>query len=79
VIISHTPAGASTKTILHYTQEIELIGDKFIQYDYGRQGNNDHYGTNRPPAYDLSKISAKIYLHYSENDWMSHPAVRKLN
>ncbi|XP_059483957.1 uncharacterized protein LOC132201648 [Neocloeon triangulifer] len=71
IIISHTPAGASSKTVLHYTQEIN--SDKFRQYDYGYFDNMDHYGQHAPPQYDLSKITANIYLHYSENDWMSHP------
>ena len=55
------------------------LTDKFRQYDYGRGGNNDHYGQSTPPLYDLSKVSAKIYLHYSENDWMSHPNVSDNN
>ncbi|CAB3373681.1 Hypothetical predicted protein [Cloeon dipterum] len=71
VIMSHTPAGAATKQILHYAQEMNSA--KFRQYDYGYFDNMDHYGQHTPPQYDLSKITAKIYLHYSENDWMSHP------
>jgi hypothetical protein len=29
------------------------------------------YGQFTPPNYDLRKITAKVALHYSENDWLA--------
>lgn len=29
------------------------------------------YGSFSPPEYNLGAISAKVYLHYSDNDWMA--------
>lgn len=69
VIVGHTPAGASTKQLLHYSQEV--VSGKFRQYDYGFFGNLKQYGTSKPPEYDLSKANVPIALHYSRNDWMA--------
>lgn len=41
-------------------------------YDYGLFGNNERYGSSSPPDYDLKKITAPVYLHYSDNDWLAH-------
>ncbi|XP_046395248.1 lipase 3-like [Ischnura elegans] len=70
IITAHTPAGASTKTIVHYVQEIN--SGKFRQYDYGRSGNEEKYGSSSPPEYDLSKITAPMYFHYGQNDLLAN-------
>lgn len=78
VILGHTPAGASTREMLHYAQEI--VSNKFRQYDYGIISNPFHYGSISPPKYKLSKITAPVVLHYSENDWLAATCdVRKLH
>ncbi|XP_071452979.1 lipase 3-like [Hetaerina americana] len=69
VITGHTPAGASTKTIVHYVQGIN--SGKFRQFDYGLIGNKDKYGRDSPPEYDLSLITAPMYFIYGDNDWMA--------
>jgi len=69
VIVGHTPAGASTRQLLHYAQEI--VSGKFRQYDYGLLGNLKHYNSVHPPEYDLTKANVPIALHYSRNDWMA--------
>lgn len=69
VILGHTPAGASTKQLLHYGQEVE--SGKFRQYDYGLVGNLLKYGRINPPDYDLSKVTAPLAVYYSDNDWLS--------
>jgi hypothetical protein len=33
-----------------------------------RRKNKEIYGTETPPAYDLSKISAPVGLYYGRND-----------
>lgn len=69
-IIKHEPAGASTKTYLHYVQEIRNEG-KFQQYDYGPQGNMIQYGNATPPEYNLTNIKRPVYLMYAQNDIFS--------
>ncbi|KAG8230457.1 hypothetical protein J437_LFUL009946, partial [Ladona fulva] len=69
VIVGHTPAGASTKTVIHYGQEYN--SEKFCQYDYGWITNILKYHQVSPPDYKLSLITAPVYLHYSRNDWLS--------
>jgi hypothetical protein len=44
---------------------------KFRQYDYGLVKNLLIYGHLSPPDYDLSKVTAPVALHYSENDWLA--------
>lgn len=69
IIFGHTPAGASTKTLVHYAQGI--ISGKFGQYDYGSAKNLEIYHSVSPPEYNLSKIRVPIALHYADNDWLS--------
>ncbi|XP_059487749.1 lipase 3-like [Neocloeon triangulifer] len=69
VIYSHTPAGVSTKTLLHFSQLIN--SDRFCKYDHGSKANMQEYKTAYPPDYQLERITAPVYLHYSSNDWMS--------
>ncbi|KAF4521288.1 hypothetical protein B566_EDAN002292 [Ephemera danica] len=71
VIMDHTPAGASTKTICHYAQEINSWN--FEYYDFGYFDNEDMYGNRDPPDYPLEKITAPVYLHWSDNDWLAYP------
>ncbi|XP_046395142.1 lipase 3-like [Ischnura elegans] len=68
VIMGHTPAGASTRQVLHYAQEIN--SGKFRKYDYGLK-NFLVYHSLHPPDYDLSLVTAPVYLFYSGNDWLS--------
>lgn len=68
-LLSHTPAGASTQTILHYAQMI--LSGQFRQYDYGILDNRRKYGTDEPPNYDLSKVDVPVKLLYAENDWLA--------
>ncbi|KAL6264531.1 hypothetical protein P5V15_004638 [Pogonomyrmex californicus] len=78
VILSHDPAGASTKTLVHYGQEV--TSGKFRRYDYGPETNLVIYNATEPPDYDLTKIKVPIALFYSDNDWLSNRLdVKKLN
>jgi len=77
ILMGHTPAGASTKQLLHFGQEIN--SGHFRQYDYGLWGNMNIYGHMFPPDYPLKKVTAPVYLIYSHNDWLSAEYdVRKL-
>ncbi|CAH1156091.1 unnamed protein product [Phaedon cochleariae] len=66
-VLSHDPAGTSSKTVLHYAQEIRDHG-RFQQYDYGLEGNLIKYGTPSPPLYKMEKVKSKVYLMYAEMD-----------
>ncbi|XP_024882714.1 uncharacterized protein LOC112461630 [Temnothorax curvispinosus] len=77
VILSHDPAGASTKTLLHFGQEIE--SGKFRQYDYGSEKNLLIYNATEPPDYNLANITVPIALFYADNDWLANSLdVKKL-
>ncbi|KAK7871904.1 hypothetical protein R5R35_009713 [Gryllus longicercus] len=65
VLMSHTPAGASSKTLLHFLQEI--LSDEFQMWDYGLT-NIFHYGSLSPPKYNVSKVTVPVAIHYSIGD-----------
>lgn len=69
ILTGHTPAGSSTKQMLHYAQEIN--SGKFRRYDYGFIVNLQKYGSLGPPDYPLEKVTAPVYQLYSHNDWLS--------
>lgn len=69
ILMSHTPAGSSVNQFIHYAQGI--VSGHFRQWDYGFFGNLKRYGRISPPAYDLKKIVAPVYLLYSKNDWLA--------
>lgn len=64
-IIGHFPAGTSRKTLSHYGSN--FYQHRFQQYDYGPE-NLAVYGTSRPPAYDLKKITTKVALFAAKGD-----------
>nr|CAH7747960.1 unnamed protein product [Callosobruchus chinensis] len=76
-IMAHAPAGASTRQVLHYGQELRT--GRFHPYDFGKKENLQRYKSRHPPDYKLSKITAPVYLIYSRNDWLaSENDARKL-
>lgn len=76
LILSHTPAGTSLKTILHFAQGIE--SKRFLHYDYGAERNTVIYNSEEPPEYDFSKIEVPIALFWGENDFLAQPKVQTL-
>ncbi|CAG2069035.1 unnamed protein product, partial [Timema podura] len=73
VLLGHIPAGASTNQMIHYSQGVNSA--KFRQFSYGLIKNLATYGSLTPPDYDLSKITAPVFLHWSDNDLMADPKV----
>jgi len=67
-IVHHTPAGASTNTLLHYAQEIN--SKRFCAFDY-KDRNQEIYGQDTPPDYDLGKVTAPVALYWGDNDWLA--------
>lgn len=73
VILSNTPAGSSTKQIIHFAQGI-TSGD-FKQYDFGKKENLKKYGTKEPPVYDLRQVTARVVMYYGANDLLTSEKV----
>eukprot|EP00095_Tigriopus_kingsejongensis_P005003 maker-scaffold139_size317827-snap-gene-0.14 protein:Tk05003 transcript:maker-scaffold139_size317827-snap-gene-0.14-mRNA-1 annotation:"lipase 3" len=71
-IVHHTPAGASTFTVVHYAQEVNSGG--FHAYDHGKKDNMNIYGTEQPPPYQLELMNVPISLYWSQNDWLAQPS-----
>jgi len=71
VIVAHTPAGASTRTVVHYAQEIN--SKKFLHFDWGRKENMIRYGQEKPPEYSLDKVTCPVVLCWSDNDILADP------
>ncbi|XP_055615660.1 lipase 1-like [Toxorhynchites rutilus septentrionalis] len=69
--MGHSPAGASTKQMMHFVQLVR--SGLFRQYDYGKKGNQQSYNDWKPPNYNLSVSSAPVQIFYGLNDWMVHP------
>ncbi|XP_023289897.1 uncharacterized protein LOC105699294 [Orussus abietinus] len=71
VILSHVPAGASAKQVVHYGQLIK--SGYFRQYDYGFFGNLKRYHSISPPDYNLFRVRVPVTVYFSHGDWLSHP------
>ncbi|KOB72805.1 Acid lipase-2 [Operophtera brumata] len=70
IILGHVPAGASTRTLIHYAQEIKNKG-RFQMFDFGPSGNFKLYGTINPPKYPVHEITLPIALFSSDNDLLA--------
>ncbi|KAJ3630130.1 hypothetical protein MTP99_011342 [Tenebrio molitor] len=66
VIGTNAPSNAAMKQYVHYGQQVKNGG--FSQYDYGTEKNMELYGSEKPPAYDFSKISAPVAVYYAKDD-----------
>jgi len=42
-------------------------------YDFGRKGNQEKYGQDTPPIYDIGKVTAPVAAYWSQNDWLAAP------
>ncbi|XP_055545695.1 lipase 1-like [Wyeomyia smithii] len=69
--MGHSPSGASTKQLSHFTQVAR--SGLFRQYDYGKRGNLQTYSDWKPPTYNLNASIAPVVIFYGLNDWMVHP------
>ena len=50
-------------------------GETFQPYSYGWLENLRKYGRITPPPYDLSKVTAPVYIYYGPNDLLVGPEV----
>ncbi|KAJ8727884.1 hypothetical protein PYW08_016269 [Mythimna loreyi] len=67
---AHAPAGASVRQVAHYGQTIRF--EAFRRYNYNSVQNWAVYGRLNPPAYDLQRVTAPVYLHYGLSDHEVH-------
>lgn len=70
-VAGRDPAGTSKKNIDHFLQLIHY--QKFQKFDYGAQGNMEHYGQKTPPLWDLGQIQERIALVSGKDDKMADP------
>lgn len=66
VYLSQSPAGISSKQMIHYAQS--YTSGKFRKYDHGFVKNLEVYGMLTPPEYNLSKTTAPVAIYYGESD-----------
>ena len=70
VYATHSPAGTSTKNMIHFSQMV--ISGEISKYDFGSAAENmAHYNQSKPPVYDLRLIKTPIALYSSTNDWLA--------
>lgn len=67
VIQAHSPAGASTKNMIHYAQIVRSW--QFRRFDY-ESLNFYHYNQLTPPNYRFTGHTAPVSFYHSTNDWM---------
>ena len=72
-IAHHSPAGTSTKTVVHYAQEVN--SKQFTHFDYGKVGNMAAYGQKNPPEFSLKAITVPVASYWGQNDWLAQPQV----
>lgn len=46
-----------------------------MRYDYGSKGNLERYGKPVPDHYNLSLVTAPVYILWANNDIVSPPQV----
>ena len=72
VILGHTPAGTSAKTVAQFAQGYN--SKRFCHFDYGDSLTNTRmYGTSHPPDYDLAMVRLPVLLYWGNNDWLATP------
>ncbi|XP_021953643.1 lipase 1 [Folsomia candida] len=72
ILLGAFPDVISTKTWTHYVQLIHT--DQFCQFNYGfKTKNREKYGSDSPPCYNLSKVTAPIVIYWGHNDIFVRP------
>jgi gastric triacylglycerol lipase len=61
VFMGHYPAGTSFKSLEHFAQIINA--KRFQNFDYGKDGNQEHYGQDTAPEINLAGISGAKIIH----------------
>lgn len=75
--LEHFPAGTSAKDMVHVSQLIK--SQQFQRFDYGTAGNLERYGSQNPPAYDMSKLTVPTALFFGQSDvWVTPKDANRL-
>ncbi|CAL8134270.1 unnamed protein product [Orchesella dallaii] len=72
-ILAKFPNNIGVKWLSHYGQN--TLSCEFKKYDYGPALNMKAYGSSKPPAYDIQKITAPTYFFYADQDNLGPPNV----
>lgn len=70
VYFSQTPAGTSTKNIVHWAQGVRQ--PVFGEFDYGKDGNLREYGQETAPQFNLSSFSVPTFLVTGTHDVLNN-------
>lgn len=54
---------------------IFLLDGNFQFFDYGTKTNQEKYGQDTPPLYNMTNITTPFALFYAQNDWLAGPEV----
>ncbi|XP_017777752.1 PREDICTED: gastric triacylglycerol lipase-like isoform X2 [Nicrophorus vespilloides] len=66
IMLASLPDRESLKPFVQYIQFADTA--EFKKFDYGSKGNLKKYGTEKPPKYDLGKISVPVYTFIGTSD-----------
>ncbi|XP_061719973.1 lipase 1-like [Cydia pomonella] len=69
VVFGHYPSATSRKSLVHYDQIV--LRREFAQYDYGTIRNLAKYGSESPPAYNLTAVTVNVALFVGSSDGVS--------
>ena len=72
-----SPAGASTKMVAQYAQNIK--SRKFRKFDYGLRENLEVYGQEEPPEYKVEMVTVPIATYRGLSDFATPEEVRIYN
>lgn len=72
MMMGHYPAGGSLATFAQFLQNI-YSGESFHRYDFGVKGNMEHYGMPTPSHYNLSLVTAPVYIFWGNTDPVTPP------
>eukprot|EP01113_Clastostelium_recurvatum_P014731 TRINITY_DN18043_c0_g1_i1.p1 TRINITY_DN18043_c0_g1~~TRINITY_DN18043_c0_g1_i1.p1 ORF type:complete len:282 (+),score=64.15 TRINITY_DN18043_c0_g1_i1:83-928(+) len=71
VFLAHEPSGTSVPNMIHYSQVVDA--EVFQAFDYGPQGNMQHYNQTTPLTYHPERITIPIVLFSGGQDYLSDP------
>jgi pimeloyl-ACP methyl ester carboxylesterase len=68
IFLDHIPAGSSLQSLQHYKQLAIQETPAFQKFNWGMDGNMEHYGQPYPPDWDLGNIDVPVYMYVGIDD-----------
>jgi pimeloyl-ACP methyl ester carboxylesterase len=65
------PADTSVQNMMHWAQSVRK--EEFSMYDYGKEGNMEHYHQPTAPVFNISNIATPTALFSGGEDWLGDP------